>query len=154
MKSRSASPIATAQPEKTTARPAVDMVRTTAASASRADAELLPEAEDDEERVVDREPEPDQLDEVRHVRDHRELVREPVDDEERPGDRARREEERDRDRPRDAEERAKRMSSATGTAIASPRRRSSREDRVEVVLDRRLPGDERSGSPGRVQLGA
>ena len=41
--------------------------------------ELLAEAVDDEQRVVDRKPEPDELDEVRDVAHHRDLVREEED---------------------------------------------------------------------------
>ena len=67
-KKSSASPIATARPEKTTARPALAIVRTIAASVESSSRELLAEAADDQQRVVDREPEPDQLDEVRRVR--------------------------------------------------------------------------------------
>ena len=68
MKSSSASPIATVAPEKTTARPAVAIVRTIAVVLRLGARELLAEAVDDQQRVVDRDPEADQLDEVRHVR--------------------------------------------------------------------------------------
>ncbi len=77
--SSSASPIATVIPEKITARPAVAIVRTIAASVVSRAVELLPVARHDQQRVVDGEPEPDQLDEVRHVADHREVLRDHVD---------------------------------------------------------------------------
>ena len=65
MNSSIARPIATARPEKTTARPAVSIVRTIASSVSSVSRELLAEAVDDEQRVVDGDAEPDQLHEVR-----------------------------------------------------------------------------------------
>ena len=58
--------------------------------------ELFTEPIDDEERVVDRDPEPDQLHEVRHVRRHRHVVRDDVHDPERAGNRRGGEQERDR----------------------------------------------------------
>ena len=67
-KSRSASPIATARPEKTTARPALAIVRTIASSAESSSASSSRKRQTIEQRVVDREPEADQLDEVRRVR--------------------------------------------------------------------------------------
>ena len=60
MESSSARPIATAVPLKTTARPAVSIVRTIASSFGRPARALLAVAVDDEQRVVDRDPEPDQ----------------------------------------------------------------------------------------------
>ena len=79
----SARPSATAIPEKTTARPAVCIVRTTAVVDVQPGGELLPEAVDDQQRVVDRDPEADQLHEVRGVGRRRPDARDPVDDPER-----------------------------------------------------------------------
>ena len=114
----SASPSATAMPEKTTARPAVSIVRTTASSFVEPARELLAEAVDDQQRVVDGDPEPDQLHEVRRVGRRLGEVRDPVDDPERAGDRAGGEDERDRHRPREAEHERAARASAIGTAIA------------------------------------
>ena len=68
-----ASPRATARPDTTTARPAVAMVRTGVLDGA-ASRNLFAKAEHHEQRVVDREREPDQRDDVRHVRDHRDAV--------------------------------------------------------------------------------
>ena len=155
----SASPIATVAPEKTTARPAVAIVRTTASSAGPVVAgELLAEAVDDEQRVVDGEPEPDQLDEVRHVADHREHMRRRVDGRERSGDRAGREHERDQHDERQSEhgdEHEQRDRERDLLAAAQV----GGEDRLEIVLDRGLAGDEcrgraaeRAPEPRRVAL--
>src|SRR5581483_2673485 len=97
IKRSSASPTATVAPEKITARPAVSIVRSTAASTSwprvvsrssglRPARELLSEAIDDQQRVVDRDPDPDQEDQVRDVGRHRHVVGDDVDDSERPED--------------------------------------------------------------------
>ena len=45
--------------------------------------QLVSEPVHDQERIVDREPEPDELDEVRDIEHHQELVREGEDDRER-----------------------------------------------------------------------
>jgi hypothetical protein len=58
----------------------------------------------DEERVIDRKTETDQLDEIRHIGDHREGVRDCVDGRQRPRDRAGGEDERDRGREREPED--------------------------------------------------
>ena len=79
-KSSSPRPIATVAPEKRTERPAVCIVRTIAQVDVLGRSELLAEAVDDEQRVVDRKPEPDELDEVRDVAHHRDLVREEEDE--------------------------------------------------------------------------
>ena len=60
----SARPIATAVPLKTTARPAVSIVRSTASLAAPPGAMLLAVAVDHQQRVVDRDAEPDQHDHV------------------------------------------------------------------------------------------
>ena len=73
--SRSPSPTATAPPENATARPAVATCERRRRPASPPARELLAVAVHDEQRVVDGEPEPDQLDEVAHVGDHRDVVR-------------------------------------------------------------------------------
>jgi hypothetical protein len=102
--------------------------------------QLLAEAVDDQQRVVDRDPEPDQLDQVRDVGRHRQPVRKEVDEAERAHDRAGGEQERDRHRPRQPEHQQQ-----------DPERNRDRdqelalpqvlvEDRVQVVLDRSLAG--------------
>ena len=65
--------------------------------------QLLAEAIDDQERVVDRNPEPDQLDQVDHLLRHRQPVTGEIDDSERAPDRAGREQERNPDGERDPE---------------------------------------------------
>ena len=62
--SRDASEIATVRPENATVRPAVAIVVRSAASVSLPDADLLAEPADDEQRVVDRQPEPEHRDDV------------------------------------------------------------------------------------------
>ncbi len=111
-------------------------------------AQLLAEPVDDQQRVVDRDPDPDQEHEVRDVGRRRHVVRRDVDDPERPEDRARREQKRDRDREREPEHREQ--------DDQSDRQRDRLallqivvEDRVEVVLDRGRAGDVRP-SPGRM----
>ena len=68
-----ASAIATVSPETATVRPAVAIVRTTASSVLSPRPQLLPEAADHEQAVVDRQPEPEDGDHVdrehRHVGD-------------------------------------------------------------------------------------
>jgi hypothetical protein len=104
-------------------------------------AELLTEAVDDEQRVVDREAEPDQGDEVRDVRRGLEQLGDAEDRGQRAGDRARREQEGDRHRERRAEEdeqneeRDRHRDQLAPPAVGA-------EDRPEVVLDRGLAGDE------------
>ena len=146
-KSSRPSPIATVTPEKSTERPgrrhrphdrAVDVLRRS---------ELLAEAVDDEQRVVDREPEPDELDEVRDVADHRELVREqrrrcPSV----AGDRARGEAKRHEHGEREAEHREEhRERDRQRDRLAA--QQVVREHGLEVVLDRRLAGDVARGWP-------
>ena len=118
--------------------PSPSCARTASATGESA-GELLAEAVDDQERVVDRECEPDQLDEVRHVRDHRERVRERLDDQERARDRAGGEDERDRDREREAED-GDQHQERDRERDRLPAPEVAREDAVEVALDRRLPG--------------
>ena len=121
----SARPSATAIPEKTTARPAVCIVRDDRVVDRLPGGELLPEAVDDEQRVVDRDPEPDQLHEVRRVGRRRPELRDPVDDPERAGDRAGGEERAGSSPPSENPNTASRTSSAIGSAISSsPCRRS------------------------------
>ena len=116
--------------------------------------ELLAEAVDDQQRVVDGDPEPDQLDEVRRVGRRRPDARDAVDDPERAGDRARREDQRDRHRPREPED---------GEQHEQRDRQRDRElavlqvaveDRVEVVLDRGGAGDVDVLDPGGVPSAA
>ena len=85
----------------------------------RAAEQLLAEAVDDEQRVVDRDRDADQRDEVRHVDRRRREPCNPVHDPQRAGDRARREDERHRHRHREAEDPSS-TSSATGKAMLSP----------------------------------
>jgi hypothetical protein len=74
-------------------------------------------------QVVDRDPDPDQEDEVRHVRRRGHVVRDDVDDPECHEDGAGREEERDPD-GRESPKTASRTTSAIGSATVSPFRRS------------------------------
>jgi hypothetical protein len=137
-KRSSARPTATVAPEKRTARPAVSIV---------VERELLAEAGDDEQRVVDREAEADQLHEIRDVADHRQLVRHRPDERERRRDRARGEDERNEHGEREAEhrdqhgERDRQRDRLAAAQIA-------REDRLEVVLDRRRARDVRPRAAG------
>ena len=66
-------PTATVDPETITERPACVIVSTSAVSTSCSFAQLVAEAEDHQQRVVDRDPEPDErdqeLDDDRDVRD-------------------------------------------------------------------------------------
>ena len=135
------SPIATARPENATARPAVAIVRTTASSARATLRALDAVAVHDQERVVDRQAEPDQHDEVRHVRRHRHHVGECVDGRERSGDRARGEEERDQDGGREAEERDQDGERDRQRDQLGPPEVGG-DDRVEIVLQRRSARDE------------
>ena len=148
MKSISASPIPTAVPLKTTARPAVSIVRTIASSFAAAFAQLLAVAVDDEQRVVDRDPEPDQHHEVLEVGRQLHEVGEDPDDPERRRDRERGEDERDeeRERPEDEDEDQERdrdrdVELADLEVVG--------EDGVEVVLDRGLAGDVELGARDR-----
>ena len=102
--------------------------------------ELLAEAVDDEERVIDREPKPDELDEVRDVAHHRHLVREEEDGAQGRGDRARGEREGHEHREREAEHREQhRECYRERDRLAA--QQVVRQHRLEVVLDRRLAGD-------------
>ena len=98
--------------------------------------ELLPEAVDDQQRVVDGDPEPDQLHEVRRVGRRRPDARDAVDDPERAADRAGGEDERDRHRPGEPEheEQHEERDRERDQQLAVPE--VAVEDRVEVVLDR------------------
>ncbi len=145
---RSSSPIATVAPEKITARPAVAIVRRIASSFSRPARELLTEAVDDEQRVVDRDPEADQLDQVRDVRRRAREMGDAVHQAERGGDRARREDERHRHRDRQPEHREEHeQGDREGDALAALQILG--EDRVEVVLNRSGTGDVRAHDTGR-----
>ena len=86
--------------------------------------QLLAEAVDDQQGVVDRDPEPDQEDQVRDVRRHGDEVRDHVDERERPEHRAGREQERDQSPPRTAPKTSRSTTSAIGRAIDSPFARS------------------------------
>ena len=112
-------------------------------------AELLAEAVDDEQRVVDRDPEADQLHEVRRVRRRLRQVRDPVDDPERARDRAGGEDERDRHRAREAEHERAARAARSGSRSHSPLLQVLVEDRVEVVLDRAGAGHVRALDAGR-----
>ena len=141
MKSSSASPIATAVPLKTTARPAVAIVRIDRLLARRLRAVLLAVAVDHEQRVVDRDPEPDQ-----HHHVLRCTSRAPC---------CSRRSRRSRASPGSttaANRNGSRNESVPKTKTRSSERdrdrdeqladlEVAREDRVEVVLDRRLAGD-------------
>lgn len=112
--------------------------------------ELLTKAVDDEQGVVDREPETDQPDEVRDICRRGQQVRQPVDGRQRAGDRAGREDERDRHHEGEAEDGHQHQErDREGNGL--PAAQVSGEDRVEVVLDRRLAGDERDGVSRRPQ---
>ena len=87
MKRRSERPTATAVPLKMTARPAVTIVRDDRLLPRGLPRVLLAVAVDHEQRVVDRDPEPDQHHHVLEVRRELDDVREDPDDAERDGDR-------------------------------------------------------------------
>ncbi len=111
---------------------------------------LLAEAVHDEQRVVDREAEADELDEVRHEGDEREHVRERPDDAERRGDRARGDEkrhERGQREPEHEQEHGERGRERDRLAPAQV----GGEHRVEVVLESRLSRHERRRPAGPVQ---
>ena len=96
--------------------------------------ELLAKPVDDEQRVVDRKADADELDQVGDVAHHREGVRQRVDDGERRRDRAGREHEGNEDGERDAEngeedrERDRKRERLAAAQVG-------REDRLEIVLD-------------------
>jgi hypothetical protein len=103
--------------------------------------QLLPEPVHDQQRVVDRDPDPDQEHEIGDVRRRGHEVGDHVDERQRPEHRAGREQERDRHRPAEAEdEQEDGDRDRQGDRFASPE--VVAEDRVEVVLDRRRPRDE------------
>ena len=108
--------------------------------AGRAARELLPEPVDDEQRVVDRDSEPDERDQVREVRRQLHEVGEDPDDPEGGGDRHDREREREqeRERPEREDEDQERDRDRDHLALCE----ILREHRVEVVLDGRLSGEE------------
>ena len=102
-------------------------------------AQFFSKAIDHEQRVVDRDPQPDQEDEVGHVRRGGQEVRVDVNAGERRHHRARREDERHRHRDGEAEDRKQdEHRDRQGDHLALPQVLG--EDRVEVVLDRGLPG--------------
>ena len=102
--------------------------------------ELLAKPVDDQERVVDGDPEPDQLDQIRRVGRGLGEVRDPVEDPERAHDRARGEDERDRHGERDPEH-ADQDQDRDRNRDALALLQILAEDRVEVVLDRPRSGD-------------
>ena len=107
--------------------------------------QLFTEAIDDQERIVDGDPEPDELDEVRDVGRHRQVVREDEDDPQRAGDRRGSEEERNgrgKRKPEDGEEHHQRDRECDRLSLPQ----ILAEDRVEVVFDGRLTGDVRVDS--------
>jgi len=109
--------------------------------------ELLAEPVDDKQRVVDGEPEPDELDEIRDIAHHRDAMRETEDDGERRGDRAGRKHERHEHGEREPEHREEhRERDRQRDRLAA--QQVVREHRLEVVLDRRLAGDVRARLPG------
>ena len=98
---------------------------------------LLTKAIDDEQRVVDRDPEADQLHEVGDVGRHRHVVRGDENDAERSCDRRCGEQERDRrceGQPEHGEENRERDRHRDRLAL----RKVAAEDGVEVAFDRRL----------------
>ena len=123
--------------------------------ARRPSPQLLAEAVDDEERVVDRDPEPDERDEVRQVRRQLHEVREDPDEPERgrDGQDCEREREQEGERPEredEYQERDRDRDHLTAQEVL-------REHRVEVVLDRSLAGendlrscDRAGGAPHRL----
>ena len=129
-------------------RPAVLIVRSMATStALRRALNSSSETVHDEERVVHREPEPDELDEVRYVKDHQELVREEEHDREGGEGRAQR---RRRGVSSSAAEMPRTRASRTKaarTAMSFPPSQVGREDRGDVVLEGRGPGHIGMGSP-------
>jgi hypothetical protein len=111
-------------------------------SALAAGLQLLPVARHDEQRVVDRQPEPDQLDDVGGVGRERDDSRRGVEQDEAGPDRAGGKEERDDERCGDAEDGGQddeRHDESHGGAAA----KVGRELRVQVVRDGGLTADER-----------
>ena len=102
--------------------------------------ELLAVAVDDQERVVDRNAEPDEHDEVLQVRRQLHHVREEPDDRERRRDRGRSEDERQQEGERPEDEGEDQRRDRDGDEELADLK-VVREDRVEVVLDGGLPGD-------------
>ena len=145
MKSISASPIPTAEPEKTTARPDVSIVRDDRVLLRASLGQLLAVAVDDEERVVDRDPEADEHDEVLQVGRQLHEVGDDPDDPERRRDRRSSEHEgqEERERPEDEDEDEERDRDGDEELADL---QVLGEDRVEVVLDRRLSGDQDLGA--------
>ena len=124
--------IANVTPEKTTVRPAVSAVRRIAArrpSATRdaGGAMLLAEPADDQQPVVDREPEADGRDDVHDRRVDVEQEREAEQRAERAGDRHSRADQRDA--RRDEARRTRRASRRGRSAGRRPRRASGRSPR-------------------------
>ena len=105
--------------------------------------QFLAEAVDDQQGVVDRDPQPDQLDEVRHVRRHRDVVSEGVDRAEGASDRTGGEQQRDRHGPGKAEDEEQHEQRDRDRDLELALLQVLVEDRVEVVLDRRLASDVR-----------
>ena len=136
-----ASPSATAIPENTTARPGGLHRPHDRVVDGLPEGELLPEAVDDEQRVVDGDPEPDQLHEVRRVRRRRPDARDPVDDPERAADRAGGEDQRDRHGPRQAEDEQQDDQGDRHGDQQLAVLEVAVEDGIEVVLDRGCTGD-------------
>jgi hypothetical protein len=103
--------------------------------------ELLAEAVHDEQRVVDRDPEPDQLDEVRGVGRCRGEVSRAEDDPERAHDRAACEDDRDRDGPGEPEDRQQHEQRDRHGDLELAAPEVLVENGVEIVLDRSRAGD-------------
>ena len=78
-RSRPDRPMATAMPLKATALPAVAMARSTASPTERPRSQLLAEAADDEQRVVDRERESEHRRDVQDEDAHLDLLGDDVD---------------------------------------------------------------------------
>ena len=151
MKRSSARPIATVAPENRVARPAVRIVVTSASWADSCALELLPVAEHDQHRVVDRDREADQGDDVGHVDRHVHEVGEDPDRAQGGGDRHERECERDADRDQRPEhegedeqgDRDRDRLAASEVIVV---------DLLGVVVDRREAG-EVGGGPGDLRRG-
>ena len=95
-----------------------------------------------EQRVVDRQAQPDQLDDVGDVEHHREVPGEQVDDAQGGGDGPRRHTERHQQRraePEDHEQQHEGDDEGGDLTVAQV----TLEDRGEVVLERRRPRDQR-----------
>ena len=127
------SPIATASPEKTTALPAVATERSTACRPCARGA-APPEAAGHEQRVVDRQGEPEHRRDVQDVDAHLDLLRDEVDQREAGGDRKAGDEQRHAGRDAATPKTRRRTSAAIGSDTISARCRSFSDCSAESAV--------------------